>query len=53
MLLGVWRIEVPGLIMQMIGDADSTPNIKIEKELLQGISDAAVASGKSSCHKNL
>ncbi len=46
MLLGVWRIAVPGLIMQMIGDADSTPNIKIEKELLQGISDAAVASGK-------
>jgi hypothetical protein len=52
MLLGVWRITVPGLIMQMIGDADSTPNIKIEKELLQGISDAAVASGKLSSNKN-
>jgi hypothetical protein len=50
--LGVWRIAVPGLIMQMIGDADSTPNIKIEKELLQGISDAAVASGKSNSNTN-
>ncbi|CAF3870130.1 unnamed protein product [Rotaria sp. Silwood1] len=29
----------------MISDPDSTPNIKIEKELLQGISDAATASG--------
>jgi hypothetical protein len=29
----------------MIGDADSTPNIKLEKELLQGISEAALASG--------
>ncbi|CAF1030900.1 unnamed protein product [Adineta steineri] len=28
----------------MIGDIDTTPNIKIEKELLQSISDAAVAS---------
>jgi hypothetical protein len=31
----------------MIGEADSTPNIKVEKELLQGISEAAVASGTS------
>jgi hypothetical protein len=38
--------------MQMIGDADSTPNIKLQKELLQGISDAAVASGKSSINQN-
>ncbi|CAF4856158.1 unnamed protein product [Rotaria sp. Silwood1] len=30
--------------MRMMGDVDSTPNIKIEKELLQGIADAAVAS---------
>jgi hypothetical protein len=37
---------VPGLIMRMVGDIDTTPNIKIEKELLQSISDAAVASGK-------
>ena len=44
-LLGAWDIGVPGLIMRMIGDADSTPNIKTEKELLQGITDAAVASG--------
>ncbi|CAF3654873.1 unnamed protein product [Rotaria socialis] len=33
--------------MRMIGDADSTPSVKLEKELLQSISDAAVASGKS------
>ena len=45
MLLGVWGIAVPGLIMRMIGDADSTPNIKIQKELLQGIPEAAVAAG--------
>jgi hypothetical protein len=45
MLLGVWGMPVPGLIMRMIGDIDSTPSIKIEKELLQGISDAALASG--------
>jgi hypothetical protein len=38
--------------MQMIGDVDSTPNIKIQKELLQGISDAAIASSKSSSNKN-
>lgn len=36
---------MPGLIMRMIGDVDSTPNMKTEKELLQGIADAAVASG--------
>jgi hypothetical protein len=30
----------------MIGDADSTFHFKLEKELLNGISDAAVASGK-------
>ncbi|CAF4203523.1 unnamed protein product, partial [Rotaria sordida] len=29
----------------MISDPYSTPHIKIEKELLQGISDAATASG--------
>ena len=45
MLFGVWDITVPGLIMRMIGDVDSTPNIKTEKELLKGIGDAAVASG--------
>ena len=44
-LLGVWNMFVPGLIMRMIGDADSTPNIKLEKELLKGISEAALASG--------
>ncbi|CAF4092248.1 unnamed protein product, partial [Adineta steineri] len=43
-LLGVWHMAIPGLIMRMIGDIDTTPNIKIEKELLQSISDAAVAS---------
>ncbi|CAF1203398.1 unnamed protein product [Adineta steineri] len=43
-LLGVWDMTIPGLIMRMIGDIDTTPNIKIEKELLQSISDAAVAS---------
>ncbi|CAF1138043.1 unnamed protein product [Adineta steineri] len=43
-LLGVWGMAIPGLIMRMIGDIDTTPNIKIEKELLQSISDAAVAS---------
>ncbi|UJR20243.1 hypothetical protein I4U23_023374 [Adineta vaga] len=43
-LLGVWNMAVPGLIMRMIGDIDTTPNIKIEKELLQSISDAAIAS---------
>ena len=31
--------------MRMIGDVDSTPNIKTEKELLKGIADAAAASG--------
>ena len=46
MLFDIWNIAVPGLIMRMIGDIDFAPNIKIEKELLQGISDAAVASGK-------
>ncbi|CAF3523516.1 unnamed protein product [Rotaria socialis] len=44
LLLGVWDIPVPGFIMRMITDADTTPNIKMEKELLQGISEAAVAS---------
>ncbi|CAF0946122.1 unnamed protein product [Adineta steineri] len=43
-LLGVWYMANPDLIMRMIGDIDTTPNIKIEKELLQSISDAAVAS---------
>ncbi|CAF1081158.1 unnamed protein product [Adineta ricciae] len=43
-LFGVWNMPVPGLIMRMIGDIDTTPNIKIEKELLKGISDAALAS---------
>ncbi|CAF3741642.1 unnamed protein product [Adineta steineri] len=43
-LLGVWGMAIPSLIMRMIGDIDTTPNIKIEKELLQSISDAAVAS---------
>jgi hypothetical protein len=47
MLLGVWRMAVPGLVMRMIGDIDTTPSVKIEKELLQGISDAAVASSMS------
>ena len=37
---------MPGLIMRMIGDIDTTPNVKIEKALLQSISDAALASGK-------
>ncbi|CAF1315564.1 unnamed protein product [Rotaria sordida] len=43
-LLGVWDTPVPGLIMRMMSDVDSTPNIKIQKEFLQAISDAAVAS---------
>ncbi|CAF4764774.1 unnamed protein product [Rotaria sp. Silwood1] len=43
-LLGIWDMPVPGLIMRMMSDVDSTPNIKIEKEFLQAISDAAVAS---------
>ncbi|CAF4944761.1 unnamed protein product, partial [Rotaria sp. Silwood1] len=43
-LFGVWGMAAPGLIMRMIGDAESTPSIKLEKELLKGISDAAVAS---------
>ncbi|CAF4042150.1 unnamed protein product, partial [Adineta steineri] len=43
-LLGVWNMITPGLIMRMIGDIDKTPNIKIQKELLQSISDAAIAS---------
>ncbi|CAF3856500.1 unnamed protein product [Rotaria magnacalcarata] len=43
-LLGVWDIPVPGFIMRMISDADTTPNIKMEKELLQSISEAAVVS---------
>ena len=51
-LLGVWNIPVPDLIMQMIGDADSTPNVKLEKELLQGIADAAIASGKQKMHES-
>ncbi|CAM4978058.1 unnamed protein product [Rotaria socialis] len=46
-LLGVWSIAVPHHIMRMIGDADSTPSVKLEKELLQSISDAAVASGNA------
>ena len=45
-LLGVWRIPMPSLIMRMIGDAVSTLHIKLEKELLHGISEAAVASGE-------
>ena len=32
--------------MRMIGDVNSTLNIKLEKELLEGISSAAVASGR-------
>ena len=35
----------PGLIMRMLGDPDVTPHSKIEKELLRGIADAAIASG--------
>ncbi|CAF0975553.1 unnamed protein product [Adineta steineri] len=27
-LLGVWGMAIPGLIMRMIGDIDTTPNIK-------------------------
>ncbi|CAF4902841.1 unnamed protein product [Rotaria sp. Silwood1] len=38
-------MPTPGVIMRMISDPDSIPNIKTEKELLQGISDAATASG--------
>lgn len=45
-LLGVWNLPVPGLIMKTIGDPDSTPNMKVEKELLQGISNAAIASSR-------
>jgi hypothetical protein len=51
MLSGVWGMAVPGLIMRMIGDIDTTPSVKIEKERLQGISDAAVASGMSKYRK--
>ncbi|CAF0946230.1 unnamed protein product [Adineta steineri] len=46
-MVGVWGMAIPGLIIRMIGDIDTTLNIKIEKELLQSISDAAVASGKN------
>ncbi|CAF4191706.1 unnamed protein product, partial [Rotaria sordida] len=46
MLFGLWNIPIPSLIMRMMGDATSTLNVRLEKELLQGISDAAVASGR-------
>jgi hypothetical protein len=45
-LFGLWNIPIPSLIMRMIGDAISTLNVRLEKELLRGISDAAVASGR-------
>lgn len=38
-------MAVPGLIMNMVSDTDSTPNMKLQKELLKGIGDAAIASG--------
>ncbi|CAF1154121.1 unnamed protein product [Adineta steineri] len=43
-LFGVWNIPIPSMIMRMVGDATSTLNVTLEKEVLRGISDAAVAS---------
>ena len=45
-LFGLWHIPMPSLIMRMIGDAVSTTHTKLEKELLHGISEAAVAAGE-------
>jgi hypothetical protein len=39
-------MSIPNLIMRMMGDSTSILNVKLEKELLRGISDAAEASGK-------
>ncbi|CAF1154218.1 unnamed protein product [Adineta steineri] len=43
-LFELWNIPIPSLIMRMVGDAVSTLNVTLEKEVLRGISDAAVAS---------
>jgi hypothetical protein len=46
MLLGVWGMHVPKLILRIVSDSNSMFKIKLERELLRGISDAAMASGK-------
>ncbi|UJR18510.1 hypothetical protein I4U23_005417 [Adineta vaga] len=43
-LLNVWNIYVPGLIIRMLSDTSSLLNVKLEKALLKGILDAAIAS---------
>lgn len=45
-LFGVWNMPMPNLIMRMMGDPASTLSVRMEKELLRGISDAAEASGR-------
>jgi hypothetical protein len=37
---------MPKLILRIVSDSNTSLNIKLEKELLRGISDAAMASGK-------
>jgi hypothetical protein len=46
MLLGVWGMHMPSLVLRIVSDSNSTFSAKLEGELLKGISDAAVASGR-------
>jgi hypothetical protein len=39
-------MHVPKLILRIVSDSNSILNVKLERELLRGISDAALASGK-------
>jgi hypothetical protein len=45
MILGVSGMHVPKMILHIMSDSNSMLNVKLERELLRGISDAAIASG--------
>ncbi|CAF0985545.1 unnamed protein product, partial [Didymodactylos carnosus] len=47
-MFDVWKMFKPHLIMCIIGGFGSTMNVQLEKEFIQGITDAALSSSKVS-----